>query len=111
MISLFEKELMRMEQEVRDLKTIHQRGLGTVRFYEASVSTTVNGSKTFTANLATGEPSNPLAIGLTYGQAPLENFILPSSSAGLERTVTTINSQNVAVKFISSSAISGVTQS
>ncbi len=33
MISLFDKELMRMEQEVRDLKTIHQRGLGTTRFY------------------------------------------------------------------------------
>lgn len=33
MISLFDRELMRMEQEVRDLKTIHQRGLGTTRFY------------------------------------------------------------------------------
>ena len=33
MISLFDKELTRMEQEVRDLKTIHQRGLGTTRFY------------------------------------------------------------------------------
>lgn len=33
MISLFDKELLAMEHEVRDLKTIHQRGLGTTRFY------------------------------------------------------------------------------
>lgn len=33
MISLFDSELTAMEQEVRDLKTIYQRGLGTTRFY------------------------------------------------------------------------------
>lgn len=33
MISLFDQELLDMEREVRDLKTIHQRGLGTTRFY------------------------------------------------------------------------------
>lgn len=33
MQALFDKELIRMEQEVRDLKTMHQRGLGTTRFY------------------------------------------------------------------------------
>lgn len=33
MTSLFDKELIEMEREVRDLKTIHQRGLGTTRFY------------------------------------------------------------------------------
>lgn len=37
MISLFDKELIAMEREVRDLKTIHQRGLGTTRFYVYNV--------------------------------------------------------------------------
>lgn len=33
MQALFDKELTEMEREVRDLKTMHQRGLGTTRFY------------------------------------------------------------------------------
>lgn len=110
--SLFDKELTEMEREVRDLKTIHQRGLGTVRFYEAETGTiALNGSARFDANLVSGEPLNPLAISLLYGTAPLENFNLNASSVGLRRYVTTYTAKNIKVKFISSSAISGITQS
>ena len=113
MQALFDKELTEMEREVRDLKTIHQRGLGTVRFYEAETGTvTVNGSKRFTANLVAGEPTNPLAIGLTYGEPPLEDFSYTASNVGLKHTVWVPRAtKSVRVKFISSSAISGITQS
>lgn len=109
--SLFDKELTEMEREVRDLKTIHQRGLGTVRFYEAETTATISGSTRFTANLVTGEPTEPLAIGLTYGQPPLENFSLTAQNVGLIHYVWPMSTQTVKVKFISSSAISGITQS
>ena len=113
MQALFDKELTEMEREVRDLKTIHQRGLGTVRFYEAETGTvTVNGSKRFTANLVAGEPTEPLAIGLTYGEPPLEAFSYTASNVGLNHTVWVPRAtKSVRVKFISSSAISGITQS
>lgn len=111
MQALFDKELTEMEREVRDLKTIHQRGLGTVRFYEAETTATINGTTRFNANLVAGEPLNPLAISVVYGTAPLEDFNLNTQSIGLRRYVTTYASKSVKVKFISSSAISGITQS
>lgn len=113
MQALFDKELTEMEREVRDLKTIHQRGLGTVRFYEAETGTvTVNGSKRFTANLVAGEPTTPLAISLVYGEPPIGDFNLTASSVGLNRTVwVPRTTRSFKVKFISSSAISGITQS
>ena len=94
MQALFDKELTEMEREVRDLKTIHQRGLGTVRFYEAETDTiALNGSARFNANLVAGEPLNPLAISVVYGTAPLEDFNLNTQSIGLRRYVTTYASK------------------
>ena len=114
MQALFDKELTEMEREVRDLKTIHQRGLGTVRFYEAETGTVTisNSSARFTANLVAGEPTEPLAIGLTYGEPPLNDFSYAASMVGLNYTVWVPQAtKSVRVKFISSSAISGITQS
>ena len=114
MQALFDKELTEMEREVRDLKTIHQRGLGTVRFYEAETGTvTLNqASARFTANLVAGEPTTPLAISLIYGEPPIGDFNLTASSVGLNRTVwVPWTTRSFKVKFISSSAISGITQS
>lgn len=108
MQALFDKELTEMEREVRDLKTIHQRGLGTVRFYEAETSARLNGSRRFRATLVAGEPTEPLVIGLTYGEPPLEDFNYTASNVGLNHTVWTTTSKNIKVKFISSSAISGI---
>lgn len=41
MISLFEKNLKRMQSELTDLKTANKRGLGTVRFYTEYAEVTV----------------------------------------------------------------------
>lgn len=41
MRSLFEKNLMRMQSELRDLKTAQKRGLGTVRFYTKTIQATL----------------------------------------------------------------------
>lgn len=62
MIALFEKTLKRMKQELCDLKTEHNRGLGTIEFFRSrSVYTTPHaGYYVATAAIATGEPSYPL---------------------------------------------------
>ena len=44
MTSLFDKELSQMEKEVRDLKTIHERGIGTTRFYVYDREITIPGN-------------------------------------------------------------------
>ena len=56
MKSLFDKELTEMEREVRDLKTIHQRGLGMTRFYEAEISKSFDYYADVTVDIADGEP-------------------------------------------------------
>ena len=43
MQALFEKELIRMEQELRDLKTSHSIPVGSLNFYEHSGSATLGG--------------------------------------------------------------------
>lgn len=59
MISLFDKELQRVEQELRDLKTSHKRGAGTTRFYTAEQTITLSnyGFAKFQATVLEGEPS------------------------------------------------------
>lgn len=114
MISLFDKELMRMEQEVRDLKTIHQRGLGTVKFFETETTATLSsiGSSRFQGNIMAGEPANPLAISLVNYPEPLQDIIIGLDTVGLTRWVGTIAPpKSIKVKFISSSQLSGITQS
>ncbi len=114
MISLFDKELMRMEQEVRDLKTIHQRGLGTVKFFEAETAATLSttASVRFQGTIATGEPADPLAISLVSFPEPLTDMMSGIEFVGLSRWVGTWTPpKNIKVKFISSSQLSGITQS
>lgn len=43
MQALFEKELMRMEQELRDLKTSHAIPVGSLNFYEHNATVTGGG--------------------------------------------------------------------
>lgn len=56
MQSLFEKNVIRMKQELRDLKTAQKRGLGTVRFYRKTIRVEFkkNVGKTWRVTLATG---------------------------------------------------------
>lgn len=57
MTSLFDKELTEMEREVRELKTIHRRGLGTTRFYEAGIEKNHDIFTDITVQIADGEPT------------------------------------------------------
>lgn len=62
MQALFEKNLIRMKQELTDLKTAHNRGLGTIRFFRYEYSfTTVSAHKYHyvKANIIAGEPERP----------------------------------------------------
>lgn len=114
MISLFDRELMRMEQEVRDLKTIHQRGLGTVKFFDAEISTTLTSTASvlFQGTIASGEPANPLAISLVNFPEPIDDLQIGIDTVGLSRWVGTWTAPRaIKVKFISSSQLSGITQS
>lgn len=59
MISLFDKELKRCEQELLDLKTGHNRGAGLTRFYIAEQTITLSdyGFAKFEASVMDGEPT------------------------------------------------------
>lgn len=76
MISLFDKELMQLEREVRDLKTIHKRGLGTVQFFTktATYSLAAGQSVACTIILEDGEPTNPICLAAVKASEPLSNF-------------------------------------
>lgn len=54
-------KLIHMTQEVRDLKTAHQRGLGTTRFYKYTLQIYVGTADwyNFIARVATDEPERP----------------------------------------------------
>lgn len=69
MISLFEKNLMRMKNELRDIKTVHDRGLGTVKFFRYRITQPHTVSQTriqyFKADIADGEPEHPFIEGMS----------------------------------------------
>lgn len=70
MISLFDIELKRMEDELRDLKTSHPRALGLIRFYQYTVNVdNVPSWTAFTvqAFVAEGESKAPLFVTFDHG--------------------------------------------
>lgn len=73
MTNLFDRELTQMEHEVRDLKTIHQRGLGATRFYRKSY--TINGASsgfhTIEVHLAEGELTPAIITAHIRTQTPV----------------------------------------
>lgn len=108
MISLFDKELIAMEREVRDLKTIHQRGLGTTRFYVYDREITIPGDYYEWYFIGTVEDSStipmvaiPLVGGASINPAIgyQDNKVLVSSLAG---------TGTVYIRFISSSALTNI---
>jgi hypothetical protein len=86
MTSLFEKNLMRMKRELTDLKCAHQRGLGTIRFFQKSIDVKHTTLSTYTvkATIADGEPEWPLiscyAIG-TIGAQGITDVRFESQTA------------------------------
>ena len=63
-----EKALTKMEREVLALKTNHQIGLGTIKFYEKTLAVEAKTSISLTVKIANGEPLPPfLVVALTNG--------------------------------------------
>lgn len=75
MISLFDKELKRAEQELLDLKTCHRRGAGTTRFYTADMTISLAAWQfvKFEASVLDGEPT-PAFITIYIGGSRL-NYV------------------------------------
>lgn len=67
-MSLFDTELQRAEQELRDLKTAHRRGAGLTRFYTADTTISLNAWQfvKFQATVLEGEPT-PAFISIYIG--------------------------------------------
>lgn len=87
MISLFDKELMRMEEEVRDLKTAHNISLGSLSFYQKSASLSWEGDgigvPTYSrVTVKPGESEEPFIDIMAYSSAG--DFFSISGSNGWE---------------------------
>lgn len=114
MNSLFDKELTQMEKEVRDLKTIHQRGLGAVRFYR-KIYTKQNasaGTHNFRVNIYEDEPTP--AIFTAHINVPTPT-ILPSvrvyaRSYGAQVQVYCYTAGDIRLDVISSAEIEEITE-
>lgn len=116
MISLFDKELEEMEREVRDLKTIHARGLGAVRFYEAEATKTVaysQGYATFTITIAQDELTPAIIIPTLTIPEPLvytfATYSINDDGDSASVTVSAYTPGTVKLKVISSSPIGSIT--
>lgn len=81
MISLFDKELKRVEQELLDLKTSHKRGAGTTRFYTADIIISLDAWQfvKFQATVLDGEPT-PAFITIYVGGKYGEDYISGSAA-------------------------------
>lgn len=116
MISLFEKRLLRMKQELTDLKTATKRGLGTIRFYRYSISFNHTGSSTVTryikADVVDGEPGKPFIIPMLRSTSNRDTFLsyLDYSNATEIRINTQVfgGNQTVTCDIISSSMLENV---
>lgn len=113
MQSLFEKNLMRMKQELTDLKTVHNRGLGTVEFfrYRTSFNATAGNFYTVSGTIADGEPGSPLAIGLARGDEDLAAVSVRGTHVTATKVTCSIfcrRSTTATVDIISSSVLNGI---
>ena len=111
MTSLFEQELIAMEQEVRDLKTIHLRGLGTTRFYSGQATAENNQWVTFEAHVAADEPTPAIMQGLINVPEPVNSPHISFAHQTYGGTFTFYNNGTqgqVSLTVISSSVLSQV---
>ena len=111
MISLFDKELLEMEREVRDLKTIHQRGLGTTRFYSQSLQKSIDVYVDVTVTIANDEPMPAIITLAANIPAPIRypNIVFDPQSQGMLFDVLGGQQGTAKLKVLSSSRIGSVT--
>ena len=62
-----QKKIMRMERELLALKTAHERGLGTYRFYQYELQFTNLDYAIWEASILDGEPTSPFVQGTPFG--------------------------------------------
>lgn len=67
------QKIKRMQEELRDLKTAHERGLGTTRFYryEIEIMAQAQTFYNFIARVADDEPQQPVIIPAMQTEAPI----------------------------------------
>lgn len=110
MTSLFERELERMEQEVRDLKTIHLRGIDSTRFYESDVEKSFNIYADVTVVIAGGEPMPGIVTMAANIPTPLRfpMIVYTPQEQGFLFDVLGSGSGTMKAKVLSSSQIGSV---
>lgn len=112
MTSLFEQELIAMEREVRDLKTIRQRGIGTTIFYSESLQKTHNYYTDVAVSIASDEPM-PAIITIAANIPQPLNFpmlvFVPQTDGALFDVLGGAASGIAKIKVFSSSKIGSVT--
>lgn len=90
--STLANKLIHMIEEIRDLKTAHQRGLGTTRFYKYSMQIYADRASyyDFVARIATDEPQRPAVIVMMNEDEPIFGAYVASLSIGSTTTTFTI---------------------
>lgn len=109
MTSLFDKELLRMEQELLALKTIHDRGLGTTRFYTYERSIEIPSGIHYWILTATVEDTSLLPmVALPFVEGPTtSNYQFDFTDDGF--VVSTLASEGtVTVKIVTSTALADI---
>lgn len=108
MRSLFDKELTEMEREVRDLKAIHQRGLGTTRFYVYDRTITIPGDfyEWYFVGTVENVSEIPMVAIPLVGGASINPSIVYSDS---QVTVSSLAGEGtVYIRFISSTPLTEI---
>lgn len=104
----FEQELLAMEREVRALKTIHQRGLGTTQFYvyerEIEISVTSNW---FLEATVENVNNLPMVVLPFVGGSTIRNFQIAFTDD--EFVVSSLATQGtVTIRIITSAILSSI---
>lgn len=105
MTSLFEKEIDRLQREVRDLKTSHLLGAGTTRFYQKNVTIEPGATRTVRITIAQDEPMPPLLVVLYSGGIWTAGTNVPSNRTYVWSIYTSVA---FVASVISSSVIESV---
>lgn len=77
-------KLKNMTREVRDLKTAHERGLGTTRFYKYELEIMANAGEEyiFVARVADDEPQTPVMVPMLRVEPPTRQPLCQFTSIG-----------------------------
>lgn len=115
MISLFEKNLKRMQQELTDLKTVHQRGLGTIRFFRQTFTftpTQTHVEYVLKADIVAGEPERPFVqvteMRNDYSNINSGGCEITSGTTDVEIMIYYNRAEQVTIEIISTSELENV---